>query len=143
LNFSGGVPLNTQRQSIKEVAVELKSTNEVESAENPPPVVEIEDDIELPQVQSMSKYHDNCETSHRLKTKQLQIEGYSKSKIARLLEMSRNTVKKYWNMPSFLPKVGKKRHNLLDHEDYLIQRWNEGEYNIRNLYSEIRGKGFK
>ncbi len=130
--------LNTQRQSIKEVAVELKSTNAVESAENPPPVVEIENDIELNQVQSMSKYHDNF-----LKTKQLQIEGYSKSKIARLLEMSRNTVKKYWNMPSFLPKVGKKRHNLLDHEDYLIQRWNEGEYNVRNLYAEIREKGFK
>lgn len=91
----------------------------------------------------MSKYHDNCETSHRLKTKQLQIEGYSKSKIARLLEMSRNTVIKYWNMPSFLPKVGKKRHNLLDHEDYLIQRWNKGEYNVRNLYAEIREKGFK
>ena len=50
--------LNTQRQSIKKVAVELTSTNVVEVIENPPPVVEIENDIELPQVQSMSKYHD-------------------------------------------------------------------------------------
>lgn len=49
---------NTQRQSIKEVAVELTSTNAVEVIENPPPVVEIENNIELPQVQSMSKYHD-------------------------------------------------------------------------------------
>ena len=32
--------------------------NAVEAAENPPPVVEIENDIELYQVQSMSKYHD-------------------------------------------------------------------------------------
>ena len=63
--------------------------------------------------------------------------------IAKLLEMSRNTVLKYWNMSSFLPKVGKKRNNLLDYEDYLIQRWNEGEQNVRNLYAEIREKGFK
>ena len=130
--------LNTQRQSIKEVAVELKSINAVEAVENPPPVVEIENDIELYQVQSMSKYHDKF-----LKTKQLQIEGYSKRMIAKLLEMSRNTVLKYWNMSSFLPKVGKKRNNLLDYEDYLIQRWNEGEQNVRNLYAEIREKGFK
>ena len=47
--------LNTQRQSIKEVAVELKSTNVVESAENPPQVVKIENNIELYQGQSMSK----------------------------------------------------------------------------------------
>ena len=29
------------------------------------------------------------------------------------------------------------------YEDYLIQRWNEGEQNVRNLYAEIREKGFK
>ena len=50
--------LNTQRQSIKEVAVELKSINAVEAVENPPPVVKIENNIELYQGQSMSKYHD-------------------------------------------------------------------------------------
>ena len=59
MNFSGGAPLNTQRQSIKEVAVELKSINAGELAENPSPVVEIENNIDLYQVQSMSKYHDN------------------------------------------------------------------------------------
>jgi len=130
--------LNTQRQSIKEVAVELKSTNAVEAAENPPPVVEIENDIELYQGQSMSKYHDKYS-----KTKQLQIEGHSKRNIAKLLEISRNTVMKYWNMTSFLPKIGKKRNNLLDYEDYLIRRWNEGEQTVKNLYAEIREKGFK
>ena len=86
--------------------VELKSINAVEAVENPLPVVEIENDIELYQVQSMSKYHDKF-----LKTKQLQIEDYSKRMIAKLLEMSINTVLKYWNMSSFLPKVGKKRNN--------------------------------
>ena len=130
--------LNTQRQSIKEVAVELKSTNVVESAENPPPVVKIENDIEIYQVQIMSKYHDKY-----LKAKQLQIEGYSKRKIAKLLEMSRNTMLKYWNMTSFLPQVRPKRNNLLDYEDYLIRRWNEGEQTVKNLYAEIREKGFK
>lgn len=110
------------------MAVELTSINAVEVTEKSPPVIEIENDIELYQVQSMSKYHDKF-----LKTKQLQIEGYSKRMIAKLLEMSRNTVLKYWNMSSFLPKVGKKRNNLLDYEDYLIQRWNEGEQNVKNL----------
>ena len=65
----------------------------------------------------MSKYHDKY-----LKTKQLQIEGHSKRNIAKLLEMSRNTVMKYWNMTSFLPKIEKKRNNLLNYEDYLIRR---------------------
>ena len=46
-------------------------------------------------------------------------------------------------MTSFLPKIGKKRNNLLDYEDYLIQRWNEGEQTVKNLYAEIREKGFK
>ena len=46
-------------------------------------------------------------------------------------------------MSSFLPKVGKKRNNLLDYEGYLMQRWNEGEQNVKNLYAEIREKGFK
>ena len=130
--------LNTQRQSIKEVAVELKSINAVEAAKTSPPVVEIENDIELYQVQSISKYHDKY-----LKTKQLQIEGYSKRNIAKLLEMSRNTVLKYWKMTSFLPQVRPKRNNLLDYEDYLIQRCNEGEQTVKNLYAEIREKGFK
>ena len=51
--------------------------------------------------------------------------------------MSRNTVKKYWNMSLFLPKVGRKRHNLLDHEDYLKQRWNEGEQNVKIFMQKL------
>jgi hypothetical protein len=50
--FQSDFPLNTQRQSIKEVSLELKSKNAVEAADNPPSVVEIENIIELYQVQS-------------------------------------------------------------------------------------------
>jgi len=46
-------------------------------------------------------------------------------------------------MTSFLPQVRPKRNNLLDYGDYLIQRWNEGEQTVKNLYAEIREKGFK
>ena len=43
-------------------------------------------------------------------------------------------------MPSFLPKVGRKRHNLLDYEDYLMQRWNEGEQNVKTFMQKLEKK---
>lgn len=135
--------LNTQRQSIKEVAVELKSEQEVDFKDTPSPVVEFEQSAELRPIkpshrQIPSKYLDNF-----LKTKQLQDEGHSKRKIAKLLKMSRHTINRYWDRTEFLPKVNHKKSNILDHEEYLIKRWNEGEQSVKNLYAEIQEKGFK
>jgi len=84
-----------------------------------------------------------CESSHRLKTKELQLDGVSKRKIAKMLKMSRNTINRYWNRTSFLPKVSHKKSNILDFEDYLIKRWQQGEQNVQNLFEEIKEQGFK
>ena len=130
--------LNTQRQSIKEVSIELETKNEVDLKENLPPVAEIEKDIESFPIPSISKYEDKF-----LKVKQLQSKGISRRKIAKLLKMSRHTVNKYWERTVFLPKVNPKKHNLLDYEDYLMKRWKEGEQLIKVLYAEIKEMGFK
>jgi transposase len=84
-----------------------------------------------------------CESSHRLKTKELQQDGVSKRKIAKMLKMSRNTINRYWNRTYFLPKVSHKKSNILDFEDYLIKRWQQGEQNVKNLFEEIKEQGFK
>ncbi|PWK17075.1 transposase [Arcicella aurantiaca] len=57
--------------------------------------------------------------------------------------MPRNTLNSYWERTTFLPKVNHKKSNILDYEDYLIKRWNEGEQSVKNLYKEIQEKGFK
>lgn len=44
---------------------------------------------------------------------------------------------------SFLPKVSHKKSNILDFEDYLIKRWQQGEQNVKNLFEEIKEQGFK
>ncbi|MER0438258.1 hypothetical protein [Emticicia sp. W12TSBA100-4] len=84
-----------------------------------------------------------CESSYRLKVKELQNDGVSKRKIAKMLKMSRNTINRYWNRTSFLPKVSHKKSNILNFEDYLIKRWQQGEQNVKKLFEEIKEQGFK
>ena len=84
-----------------------------------------------------------CESSHRLKVKELQREGVSKRKMAKILKMSRHTIDRYWNRTSFLQKVSHQKSNLLDFEDYLIKRWQEGEQKVKVLFEEIKEQGFK
>lgn len=115
--------LNTQRQSIKEVAVEFTSEQKADSQDNSlSSAMEIEQELKPSQKQKTSRYLDNFN-----KAKQLQSEGHSKRKIAKLLGMSRNTLNRYWDRTIFLPKVNHKKSNILDYEEYLIKRWNEGE----------------
>ena len=64
-----------------------------------------------------------CESSHRLKMKELQREEISKRKIAKILKMSRHTIDRYWNQTSFVQKVSYQKSNILYFEDYLIKRW--------------------
>ena len=57
--------------------------------------------------------------------------------------MSRNTINKYWKRTSFLQKVSHQKSNILDFEDYLIKRWQEEEQQVKVLFEEIKGQGFK
>ena len=125
--------LNTQRGSLRDISVELsQQQHESENIVPVPPVISKKD------TSITGKYYDNF-----LKTKALQHDGVSKRKIAKMLKMSRNTINRYWNRTSFLPKVSHKKSNILDFEDYLIKRWQQGEQNVKNLFEEIKEQGFK
>lgn len=89
--------LNTQRGGLRDISVELSQKQQLES-ENTAPV------IEKKTLQLQEEIMITCESSHRLKNKELQNDGVSKRKIAKKLKMSRNTINRYWNRTSFLPK---------------------------------------
>lgn len=78
-----------------------------------------------------------------MKVKELQKDGMSKRKIVKVLKMSRNIINRYWGRTSFLPKVSHKKSIILDFEDYLIERWQQGEQKVKTLFEEIKKQGFK
>jgi transposase len=126
--------LNTQRESLRDISAELSEELQLLSESIVPEIKEIaKKDIVL-----TGRYHDNF-----LKVKQLQNEGVSKRKIAKILRMSRHTIDRYWNRTSFLQKVSHQKSNILDFEDYLIKRWQEGEQKVKVLFEEIKEQGFK
>ena len=52
-------------------------------------------------------------------------------------------IDRYWNRTSFLQKASHQKSNLLDFEDYLIKRWQQGEQKVKVLFGEIKKQGFK
>ncbi len=136
--------LDTQRDSIREIAVQLSRINQ--NKEQKPPIEPIivinEECLQIEERTNeavpKSKYYDKF-----LKAKELQAKGYSIRKIAIYLKMSRNTVKKHWTRSKFVPKASNKRSNVLDFEDYLQQRWKEGVHSSKALYEEIKLQGYK
>ena len=131
---SGGVPLNTQRESLRYISAELSEEQQLLSESIVPEIK----DIAKKDIVITGKYHDNF-----LKVKQLQYEGISKRKIAIILKMSRNTINRYWKRTSFLQKFSHQKSNILDFEDHLIKRWQEGEQKVKVLFEEIKEQGFK
>jgi transposase len=75
--------------------------------------------------------------------KQLQSQGHGQRGISRHLKISRNTIRKYFRQPVFVPKHTVKRANLLDYEPYLRQRWQQGNTCGRKLFGEIQNMGYK
>ncbi|MFC5537608.1 ISL3 family transposase [Rhodocytophaga aerolata] len=79
--------------------------------------------------------------------KELYSEGWSMRKIAKHLQISRQTVKRY----SLLEKVPKKRYSqastrrLLTNEQivYLAKRWAEGDVNAKQLWKELKQEGYQ
>ncbi len=126
--------LNTQRESLRDISTELSEEQQLLLESIVPEIKEIaKKDIVV-----TGRYHDNF-----MKVKQLQNEGVSKRKIAKILRMSRHTIDRYWNRTSFLQKVSHQKSNILDFEDYIIKRWQEGEQKVKVLFEEIREQGFK
>ncbi len=77
---------------------------------------------------------------------QLRAAGYSIARIARELELERNTVRRFLRAKSLDELLAKttSRVTLLDgFEPYLHRRWNEGCTDAARLFAEIRDAGYR
>ena len=76
---------------------------------------------------------------------ELHAAGMSLRKIGEELGLARNTVRKYFRQPPEppLPTPRPLRASQLDpYEDYLLERWSQGERNAAQLYREISARGY-
>lgn len=76
------------------------------------------------------------------KVKQLQAEGHGMRAIGRHLGIARNTVRRYWQQDTFVPRTVMKRSNLYLYEGYIRRRWLEGQTNVKELMAEIKAFGY-
>jgi transposase len=79
------------------------------------------------------------------RVQELHATGMSLRKIGEELGLARNTVRKYFRQEPEppLPTPRPLRESRLDpYEDYLLQRWSQGERNAAQLHREIRERGY-
>ncbi len=79
------------------------------------------------------------------RVQELHAAGMSLRKIGEELGLARNTVRKYFRQAPEppLPTPRPLRASQLDpYEDYLLERWSQGERNAAHLYREIRARGY-
>lgn len=75
--------------------------------------------------------------------KKLLNEGYGIRTVARMLRMSKNTVKRYRDLKHYPTKSSSRRlSTVLPWKEYLVKRWNQGERNQKQLWREIRAQGY-
>jgi len=80
------------------------------------------------------------------RVQELHAAGMSLRKIGEELGLARNTVRKYFRQPPDppLPTPRPLRASQLDrYEDYLLDRWSQGERNAARLHREIRERGYQ
>lgn len=76
--------------------------------------------------------------------KKLLAEGHSIRAVSRMLKMSRKTLDRYLYLDKYPAKSFSKRPStVLPWKKYLIERWNNGERNQKQLWREIQAQGFK
>ena len=75
---------------------------------------------------------------------QLHQQGVSQIAIAALVGLNRDTVRRYLNASGF-PEMKRpgKRSRLDPYKDYLQQRWETGERNVKRLLVELRERGYR
>jgi transposase len=76
----------------------------------------------------------------------LRRQGWSGEAIARQLGMGRTTVYRYLHTPTFPERKGRAdrgRSALNPYKDYLVQRWNAGCRDTRQLCAELRHRGYR
>src|SRR5438876_1952370 len=80
------------------------------------------------------------------RVQELHTSGMSLRKIGEELGLARNTVRKYFRQPpeAPLPTPRPLRASQLDpYEDYLLERWGQGERNAAQMYREISARGYR
>jgi transposase len=75
--------------------------------------------------------------------KRLLNEGKNVRSVARILKMSRKTVHRYQYLDEYPAKHVTTISSVFPWQSYLVDRWNQGEHNRKELWREIRAKGFK
>ena len=132
--------LDAQRPLINETARELFSPP-VPPKENP-----VDAKLSFPATVQSQDEHIKQPTEKRhtaiQQVKQLQIHGHSARATARHLAISRNTVRRYFRQPTFVPKIHPRESNLLEYESYLRQRWQDVEQGVKTILKEIKAKGY-
>jgi len=75
---------------------------------------------------------------------QLHQQGASQVAIAALVGLNRDSVRRYLNASGFpeITRPGKRSH-LDPYKDYLQQRWETGERNVKRLLVELRERGYR
>jgi transposase len=76
--------------------------------------------------------------------KELQAQGCNRREIARRLGIDRRTVAKYFHLqaPPRRSLQNGSGSKALPYLDYLQKRWEEGCHNLKELLSELQGRGF-
>jgi transposase len=75
--------------------------------------------------------------------KKLLSEGHSLRAVSRMLKMSRKTLDRYRYLDQYPAKNFSKRSStVLPWKEYLVERWNNGEQNQKQLWREIQAQGF-
>lgn len=77
------------------------------------------------------------------KVKDYQVAGKSIRWVAAELSLSRNTVRKYWRWTAYQPKTRHRWSPVLRYEEYLRQRWGEGQRHVKTLHQELHAQGYK
>lgn len=75
----------------------------------------------------------------------LRSQGLSKQAIARKLGIAKNTVFNYLRSSTFTERRERSDQGfslLNPYQDYLLSRWNSGNYNTQELFAEIRQAGY-
>jgi len=95
------------------------------------------------QRKSQARLFRKCKLYQRVQ--ELHATGMSLRKIGEDLGLARNRVRKYFRQAPEPPRPTPRplRESRLDpYEDYLLQRWSQGERNTAQLHREIRERGY-
>ncbi|MCB0188882.1 MAG: ISL3 family transposase, partial [Caldilineaceae bacterium] len=76
--------------------------------------------------------------------KTLQKQGWSQRAVAEHLQMSRGTVRRYWPLDEYPQRCAGPQSvsSVTPYLSYLVQRWQEGCQNRKQLFAELQEQGF-